>query len=137
MRRKLFTLAVAVSAVLYIAACLLWVRSYWRADRVDLLTRGSAHRQTPLLMGAVISARGGLGVSVSHGTRYYPDDASWRLALSRPTARRLQHESSEDLAYPRWTGDGKSSDWQGLGFQGMRRVTTAPDQACSIPLRRR
>lgn len=32
MRRKLFTLAARVSAVLCVAVCVLWVRSYWRAD---------------------------------------------------------------------------------------------------------
>jgi 4-amino-4-deoxy-L-arabinose transferase-like glycosyltransferase len=32
MRRKLFTLAAALSAVLCLGVCLLWVRSYWRSD---------------------------------------------------------------------------------------------------------
>src|SRR4051812_21203731 len=32
MRRKLFTLAAGVSAVLCVAVCVLWVRGYWVAD---------------------------------------------------------------------------------------------------------
>src|SRR5436305_632643 len=34
-RRKLFTLAAGVSAVLNVGACVLWVRSYWVADSVS------------------------------------------------------------------------------------------------------
>src|SRR3954470_15482826 len=34
MRRKLFTLAAGVSAVLCVGVCLLWLRSYWRHDEV-------------------------------------------------------------------------------------------------------
>src|SRR5437764_1980686 len=125
--RWLFTLAAAGSAVLFVGACGLWVRSYWRADRVEMLAKGSEYRQTPLWMTSVISAKGGLGVSVSHSTQYYPDDASWRLGLARPTAMPWRHESSEARAYPRWTSRGKASGWQGLGFQWMRRVRTDPD----------
>jgi hypothetical protein len=32
MRRKLFTIAAGVSAVVFVGVCVLWVRSYWRAD---------------------------------------------------------------------------------------------------------
>ena len=35
-KRRLFTLASAVSLVLCAAVCVLWVRSYWRADRIVL-----------------------------------------------------------------------------------------------------
>jgi len=34
MRRKLFTLAAAVLAVLCPAVCVLWARSYWRHDEI-------------------------------------------------------------------------------------------------------
>jgi hypothetical protein len=125
--RWAFNSSAAVSAVLLVGVCALWVRSYWRADRVDLLAKGSAYRQTPLWMTAVILARGGLGVSVLHGTSYYPDDASWRLAVDRPTAKPLRHQSRAGGAYPRWTSHGESSEWRWRGFQWLRRVTTAPD----------
>jgi hypothetical protein len=36
MRRRLFTLAAALSAALCVAVCALWVRSYWRHDEVLL-----------------------------------------------------------------------------------------------------
>jgi len=38
MRQKLLTLATAVSAVLCVAVCVLWVRSYWRWDSLTLQT---------------------------------------------------------------------------------------------------
>jgi len=43
MRRKLFTFAAAVSAVLCVAVCGLWVRSYWRMDESALTWRGSRY----------------------------------------------------------------------------------------------
>ena len=36
MRRKLFTLAAAVSLALFVATVVVWVRSYWREDRLSL-----------------------------------------------------------------------------------------------------
>jgi hypothetical protein len=127
MRRKLFTLAAGVSAVLCVGACGLWIRSYWRADQIDMFAKGSEYRQRPLWMATAISAKGGLGVSVSHSTEYFPDDASWRRSLTRPTAMPLQHESWGARAYPRWAGKGITSTWQGMGFQWLRRVRTEPD----------
>src|SRR4051794_12244892 len=40
MRRTLFTLAAAVSAVLFVAACGLWVRSYFSADTLHWFGEG-------------------------------------------------------------------------------------------------
>ena len=39
MRRRLFTLAAALSAALCVAVCALWVRSHWRHDEVLLRDR--------------------------------------------------------------------------------------------------
>src|SRR4051812_36109098 len=61
MRRKLFTLAAAVSAVLCIAVCALWVRSYWRGD---LIEHGSVEGDPPSVMRGwgLLSAREAIGV---------------------------------------------------------------------------
>ena len=37
--RWAFNLAAAVSAVLFVAVCVLWVRSYWRADLFHYLPK--------------------------------------------------------------------------------------------------
>src|SRR3954454_24359628 len=42
MRRKLFTLAVGVSAVLFVGACVLWARSWGGRDYV-VVGRGASH----------------------------------------------------------------------------------------------
>lgn len=34
MRRRLFTLCSALSLLLFVAVCALWVRSYWRQDEL-------------------------------------------------------------------------------------------------------
>jgi hypothetical protein len=43
MRRRLFTLAAGASAVLWVAACALWVQSYWRLDTWDWGTAARKH----------------------------------------------------------------------------------------------
>jgi hypothetical protein len=40
--RTLFTLLVPLSVLLCVLSCILWVRSYWRSDRVDWRTRGGS-----------------------------------------------------------------------------------------------
>jgi len=42
-RRKLFTLAAGLSAILCAAACGLWVRSYWATDQLRLDWPGGGH----------------------------------------------------------------------------------------------
>jgi len=41
MRRRLFTLAAAVSGVLCVSLCVLWLRSYWVEDRLGISHRWS------------------------------------------------------------------------------------------------
>ena len=77
MRRKLFTLAAALSAALCVAACVLWVRSYWAGDAVSInlpqFGRPLADETLNL-----VSGRGGLCVSVDWWAR-------WELGVFQPT----------------------------------------------------
>src|SRR4051794_31363686 len=77
MRRKLFTLSAGVSAVLCIAVCVLWVRSYWAGDvlSIDLPQFGRPLADETLNL---VSARGGLRVSVDWWAR-------WELGVFLPT----------------------------------------------------
>ena len=78
MRRKLFTLAAGASAVLCVAACVLWVRSYWVADHF----RGPATAWGQLLGG---SSRGTIGLTGIHPMPPEP----WEAARARQ--RRATH----------------------------------------------
>lgn len=46
MWRRLFTFSAAVSAVLFIMVCALWIRSYWIADSLEISDRGRMGNQT-------------------------------------------------------------------------------------------
>jgi hypothetical protein len=123
MRRTLFTFFSAVSLLLCVAACVFWVRSYWRGDRVDAFVYPYQYRQTPAWSIALISGKGGLGLSVAHNCRYYADEARWRREIERRPARRISHDLFPAV-YPRWSaGDW---GWSRAGFQWLRRDETAP-----------
>ena len=122
--RILLTAVTVLSLLLCVAALALWVRSYWRGDRVDAVILGSEYRQTPGWMISVISGRGGFGGSVSHVTRYYADDDSWPKGLANWTSRRFRHTSVIPV-YPKWAPG--QSQWRRWGFQWTRHTLTAPD----------
>ncbi|MDB5358585.1 MAG: hypothetical protein JWN24_5038 [Phycisphaerales bacterium] len=42
MRRRLFTLLSALSLLLFVATCVMWVRSYWQGDEFTVLRRSEA-----------------------------------------------------------------------------------------------
>jgi hypothetical protein len=120
---RLFTFFTVVSLLLWLAVCMLWVRSSWRGDRVDVLVYPSAYRQTPAWAFALLSGKGGLGFSAAHSCTNYADEASWRRAVEQRPARRISHDLFPAV-YPRWsTGDW---GWGRAGFQWVRRDSTAP-----------
>jgi hypothetical protein len=41
MRRRLITLAAGLSGVLFVAVCVMWVRSYWRCDNIAQVTNAA------------------------------------------------------------------------------------------------
>ncbi len=57
MRRQLFNLAAALSLLLFVAVCVLWVRSYWAADLVRLRISGRNGRGFLSLTASSVSAR--------------------------------------------------------------------------------
>jgi hypothetical protein len=77
MRRKLFTVAAGVSAVLCAALCVLWLRSYWVGDAlsINLPQFGRPLADETL---NVVSGRGGLRVTLDRW-------AAWELGVMKPT----------------------------------------------------
>jgi hypothetical protein len=77
MRRKLFTLAAALSAALCLAACALWARSYWAGDAVSInlpqFGRPLADETLNL-----VSGRGGFRASMDWW-------AKWELGVFQPS----------------------------------------------------
>jgi len=72
MRRKLFTLAAGMSAVLCVGVCVLWVRSWWVDDRLswNRIVDGAALEYWE---GSVHSMRGRMWVSTWHQKGYWDD----------------------------------------------------------------
>jgi hypothetical protein len=68
MRRKLFTLAAGVSAVLCAGTCVLWVRSYWAGE--ELIWDGASAADQPGRRWddatAILVGRGGLMIQSVH-----------------------------------------------------------------------
>jgi hypothetical protein len=84
MRHKLFTFPSAVSAVLCVAVCLLWVRSYWVGDAlsINLPQFGRPLADETL---NVVSGRGGLRVT-------FDEWARWEFGVLKPTRSEI-HQS--------------------------------------------
>jgi hypothetical protein len=70
MRRKLFTLAAAVSALLCIAAVVLWVRGYWAYDDLAWTRASNAGNRHYSWYLSLASGRGGLGVMLDAEVAY-------------------------------------------------------------------
>jgi hypothetical protein len=81
MRRKVFTLAAGLSAVMCAALCVLWVRSYWVGDAlsINLPQFGRPLADETL---NVVSGRGGLRVTLDRW-------AAWELGVMKPTRSEL------------------------------------------------
>ncbi len=118
MKRKLAAIFLAVSLLVCVSVCVLWVRSYWHGDRVDAFVKGSAYRQTPVWMFALVSGNGGFGISQTHGNAYYTDEETWRRVLERNPERRRSYYRPQPAVYPQWTPG--QSEWRWAGFQWTR-----------------
>jgi hypothetical protein len=106
MRRKLFTLAAGVSAVLSIAAGVLWVRSYTRMDTLAAYWGRDD-------WGEISSERG--SVLLAHASRN-------NLAASRM----LRGFRSMSVPPKEWGGREVGAHWGGFGFYRHRSPPQAP-----------
>ena len=68
MRRRLFTFFSALSLLLFVGVCVLWVRSYWRSDQIVVSHDHSSARQIVVLE----SATNGLNLMYGDLTRNMP-----------------------------------------------------------------
>src|SRR5215213_5478918 len=103
------------SLLLCVGVCALWVRSYSHGERVNAFFRESAYLQTPVWTFALISGKGGFGVSEAHSSDYYDDEETWRRVLERNPAQRDSFYSSFPVVvYPQWTPG--ESEWRWGGF---------------------
>ncbi len=110
MRRKLFNLAAALSLLLSVAVCVLWVRSYWVADCVtDLRNDGPGN-----LEHALLSSSG--TVVIVHAHLRYAQTWDFTLIGTPPGLYRV-HASPSDLLIPagfgfeRGSGTSRGSAW--------------------------
>jgi hypothetical protein len=125
-RRKGFTLFSALSLLLCVGVCVLWVRSYSHGERVNGFFRESAYLQTPVWTFTLISGNGGFGVSEAHNSVYCADEAKWRRVLERNPARRgIFYGSLPAVVYPQWNPG--ESEWRWAGFQWTRTDRRAPN----------
>lgn len=112
----MFTLASAVSLVLFLGTVVLWVRSYFVADG---LGRVSIPTVANLIGGAIVSSRGTLayrayGVSVSGTTAVsfrVQGNRNWQWFRSPDTGTALAA-----VAIPGATPDSRSRDLHAMGF---------------------
>jgi hypothetical protein len=65
--RRLFTLCPIFSLLLCVAACVLYVRSYWRQDQYEWVSRGGGGDGGAMVERRLMSAHGGIGF---HTARY-------------------------------------------------------------------
>ena len=79
MLRRLLTLLSAVSLVLWVATCVLWVRSYWVADDVERVDKSRADRQS----GFVVRSFDGLLILLWGTNHRRPDRPAWRAEAER------------------------------------------------------
>jgi hypothetical protein len=115
----MFNFVSSLSLLLCVVTAMLWARSYWCGDRVNATVRGSsANRQLPVWMCALISGKGGFGISEAHSCAYYSDEVTWRRVLDRDPVQRRCSYRPMPAAYPHWTPG--ESEWRWGGFQWIR-----------------
>jgi hypothetical protein len=123
MRRRLLNLLTAVSLVLCVAACVLWVRSYYRAERIEFQrSHLSGPRQYQVAQSLFVAD--GLAVFVRDLMRAeYEGDEVITGPLFEP--RRLSNGLRRDSAPPRRFLDNlnDSDYWPHYGFLAETRGT--------------
>jgi hypothetical protein len=115
MRRKLFTLAAGASAVLCAGVCVLWVRSYFAADRLFWQGWDDEGDRSYRRQDMILSGSGGVGMSrvVQSGPR-----ESYRMSIDRWLARTgpRPFHAALPAAYPDFMGD--KPVWGGFKWSG-------------------
>jgi hypothetical protein len=161
-RRKLFTLAAGVSAVLCVGVCVLWVRSYWVSDNwvrdvpAGRIGMGSERgrivwRHVSYLRGTRVVFNAPVGYQTvpvtATGVGSSPTPASWSFARSRmffehavgrpPAVSGLV--DVEDFAVPLWapvlTASVLPAIWLLLRMAGRMRAAAGLCPACGYDLR--
>jgi hypothetical protein len=125
MRRKLFTPAAGMSAVLCVAACVLWVRSYWAGDAVSVNLPQFGRPLADETLN-VASGRGGLRVSVDWWAR-------WELGVFLPSRSELHPEPIVHTTFkPFYPYALNQATFRRLGCEfSSRRETVSPTSAGS------
>ena len=124
MRRKLFTLAAGVSAVLCVGVCVLWVRSYWVCERV-YITRGGPPEpddRSRLLSGGSGQSNHGW-FKFERGNRF---GSGW-FERKEPFFRRVSPDKSEIRVGYVTTRPWVSQDLSSAGSISMAGGRTRPD----------
>jgi hypothetical protein len=122
MRRKLFTLAAAMSAVLCVGVCVLWVRSYIATDQLFWQGWEDEDDRSYWRQDAILSGRGGVGMNriVQSGPR-----DSYRRASDQMLARHdpVRFHRTEPAAYPQFhVGVGDEPVWGGFKRGGFAHL---------------
>jgi hypothetical protein len=105
MRRKLFTLAAGVSAVLFVGACVLWVRSWWIDDSVQWRRRIDGNT---IETWSLQTAAGQVGLS---------GEQNW--APNLPVGSDLSWASAAaSRVPPRWVSQGSIPGWHLMVYTG-------------------
>ena len=117
MTRRLLTLASALSLLLCVAVCVLWVRSYWHLDQLSLHVARSATSPVDSYEITLASGCGGLAVgydaprgpyTAADGRRLLP--GGWRVVRRRWDP---EYAGSDDA-------DAAKREWRALGVRLYR-----------------
>jgi hypothetical protein len=127
MKRRLLNLLTALSLLLCVAVCVLWVRSYFEFEHAEASgSRVSAEREVRSWRADWASSGGGTGLSFARSRRNYSDAVDWAALgpkLGQPVS--VSYRRDERPAYPLPNRPGRL--WSGLGFHlGRETVGTPP-----------
>src|SRR3954451_17168798 len=123
MRRTLFTLAAALSAVLCVGACVLWVRGYLAYDEIQWTQASDAGRRHYSWYFSLASGRGGLAAALDAEISY-PDSLTPAEA-ARPLDR-WSHAAhhQQGPVYPRAVAPRAASTWGGFSVLWLNDPAT-------------
>jgi hypothetical protein len=124
MRRRILNVIAILSALVFVAAGTLWVRSQVLPQRLSV-NRGSVEQRLTKSWGAGwISSNGGCALSWTVSVREWEDEGEWRrfVEINR-RARRITLNDNPDV-YPVLRASGGS--WARAGFQMGRDVYDDP-----------
>ena len=120
--RRLFTLCSAVSLLLCVAACMLWVRSYLVADELTVIRTHLDDDRALWVYACINSSRGGLAAKVIRDRRPVED----RGPGYPPVGWRWYHRASRDTGLD-VAPELKRADWWLLGFGHQSKTLRGVD----------